>query len=165
VVCEGLAEGFKLVVELRPEDGVHKYDPADAFATIVYTSPAIITASGPALAVAPGNTVTLKELCAVQFGVLAVTVYMVVVCGENTGLALDALLTPAVGDHVNEVPVETTPRVKEAPRQIVVSSPALAVIAPCNTIETGVVAMLHDEASRAVTVYDPGCRLVNTFEF
>ena len=45
---------------------------------------------------------------------------MVVEDGENTGVAIDALLTPVVGVQLKSVAFDTTDGVKDAPKQILV---------------------------------------------
>jgi hypothetical protein len=45
---------------------------------------------------------------------------VVVEDGENTGVAIDALLTPVVGVQLKSVAFDTTDGVKDAPKQILV---------------------------------------------
>ena len=75
-----------------------------------------------------------------QLPVLAVTVYVVLVAGDNTGLAIAGLLTPAVGDQLYEVALLTVRAINDAPLQMDVSEFTVSVIFDCtvtvNVLET-----------------------------
>ena len=102
--------------------------PALPLPCSVTDDPANMLAPGPALTVTACSTVTLNVLTLVQLPVLAVTVYVVVVVGDKTGLAMAGLLTPAVGDQLNVVALLTVPALNAAPLQMVVSACTASVI-------------------------------------
>ena len=93
----------------------------------VTDEPANMLEPGPALTVTAGRTVTVNDFTLLQLPVLAVTVYVVVNVGDNTGLAMAGLLTPFVGDQVNVVPLLIVFALKEAPLQMLVSARTVSV--------------------------------------
>ena len=82
----------------------------------------MIMASEPALAEAPGTTVTVKFLVEVHAPNVAVSVYVVVFEGEMVGVAMEGLLRPVVGDQLNAKALLTVLGVNDPPVQMEISA-------------------------------------------
>ena len=90
-------------------------------------TPEHIAVSACTVSVTAGSTVTVNDLFIVQLPVVPVTVYWVVTEGDNTGLAIDVLLTPVAGDQLYVDALLIVLALNDEPGQMVVSACAVMV--------------------------------------
>ena len=141
--------GFAIVLLLSPVEGDQLKTVALLMVLGRKEAPLQIAVSACVMSVTAGATVTVKDLLILQLPVLPVTVYGVVLAGDNTGLAIVGSLTPVVGDQLYVAALLIVFALNEDPAQILVSACTVRARVLVRVMVTGMVIV---QSALSVTV-------------